>query len=332
MAPLLVEAAIKSTVLVLLLLTGFAYLTLAERKLLADFQARIGPNRAGPYGLLQPLADAVKLFFKEDFVPEYADRVLFVLAPLITLIPTLLIFAVIPFGPELTLFGYRTRLQLTDISVGVLYIVAITSISVYGITLAGWASNNKYALLGGIRAAAQMISYELAMGLAIVSVVLTAGTLQVSGIVEAQRNGWLVFYQPLAALIFFITGLAEIKRAPFDLVEAEQELTAGYLTEYSSMKFALFFMSEYVGMIGLGALMTTFFLGGYLGPWVDLYPGLGVVYFTLKVVFLVFVMIWIRATLPRIRYDQLMKLGWKVLLPLSLANVMGTAVVIALTA
>jgi len=332
MVPLLVEAAIKSTVLVLLLLTGFAYLTLAERKLLADFQARIGPNRAGPYGLLQPLADAVKLFFKEDFVPEYADRVLFVLAPLITLIPTLLIFAVIPFGPELTLFGYRTRLQLTDISVGVLYIVAITSISVYGITLAGWASNNKYALLGGIRAAAQMISYELAMGLAIVSVVLTAGTLQVSGIVEAQRNGWLVFYQPLAALIFFITGLAEIKRAPFDLVEAEQELTAGYLTEYSSMKFALFFMSEYVGMIGLGALMTTFFLGGYLGPWVDLYPGLGVVYFTLKVVFLVFVMIWIRATLPRIRYDQLMKLGWKVLLPLSLANVMGTAVVIALTA
>ncbi|MCS6965023.1 NADH-quinone oxidoreductase subunit NuoH [Thermoflexus sp.] len=332
MAPFLVEAAIKSLILVLLLLTGFAYLTLAERKLIADFQARIGPNRAGPYGLLQPLADAVKLFFKEDFIPEYADRVLFVLAPLITLIPTLLIFAVIPFGPELTLFGYRTRLQLTDVHVGVLYIVAVTSISVYGITLAGWASNNKYALLGGIRASAQMISYELAMGLAIVSVVLTTGTLQVSGIVEAQRNGWLIFLQPVAAVIFFITGLAEIKRAPFDLVEAEQELTAGYLTEYSSMKFALFFMSEYVKMIGFGALMTTFFLGGYLGPFVDLYPGLGVVYFTLKVGFLIFVLIWLRATLPRIRYDQLMSLGWKVLLPLSLANVMGTAVVVALTA
>lgn len=332
MALFVVEATIKSAVLVLLLLTGFAYLTLAERKLVADFQARIGPNRAGPYGLLQPLADAVKLFFKEDFTPAYADRVLFVLAPLITLIPALLIFAVIPFGPELTLFGYRTRLQLTDINVGVLYIVAITSISVYGITLAGWASNNKYALLGGIRASAQMISYELAMGLAIVSVVLTTGTLQVSRIVEAQRGMWLIFLQPLAAIIFFITGLAEIKRAPFDLVEAEQELTAGYLTEYSSMKFALFFMSEYVQMIGLSALTTTFFLGGYLGPFVDQYPALGVVYFTLKVIFLIFVMIWIRATLPRIRYDQLMKLGWKVLLPLSLANVMGTALVIALTA
>ncbi|HXF69988.1 MAG TPA: NADH-quinone oxidoreductase subunit NuoH [Thermoflexus sp.] len=330
MTSFLVEAAIKSAILVLLLLTGFAYLTLAERKLVADFQARIGPNRAGPYGLLQPLADAVKLFFKEDFVPTYADQVLFVLAPLITLIPAILIFAVIPFGPELTLFGYRTRLQLTDVNVGILYIVAITSISVYGIILAGWASNNKYALLGGIRASAQMISYELAMGLAIVSVVLTTGTLQVGEIVEAQREGWLIFLQPLAAIIFFITGLAEIKRAPFDLVEAEQELTAGYLTEYSSMKFALFFMAEYVKMIGFSALLTTLFLGGYLGPFVDLYPALGVVYFTVKVALLIFVMIWIRATLPRIRYDQLMGLGWKVLLPLSLANVMATAAVIAL--
>jgi NADH-quinone oxidoreductase subunit H len=188
MAPFLLEAAIKSVVLFVVLLTGFAYLTLAERKLIADFQARIGPNRAGPYGLLQPLADAVKLLFKEDFVPAYADRVLFVLAPLITLVPAILIFAVIPFGPELTLFGYRTQLQLTDVNVGVLYIVAITSISVYGVTLAGWASNNKYALLGGIRASAQMISYELALGLAIISVVLTAGTLQVSKIVEFQRG------------------------------------------------------------------------------------------------------------------------------------------------
>jgi len=296
----------------------------------ADFQARIGPNRAGPYGLLQPVADAVKLFFKEDFVPTDADRVLFVLAPVITLVPAVLIFAVIPFGPEVTLFGRRTRLQLTDLNVGVLYLVAITSISVYGVTLAGWASNNKFALLGGIRAAAQMISYELAMGLAVVSVVLTAGTLQVSGIVEFQRQGWLLFYQPLAAAIFFITGLAEIKRAPFDLVEAEQELTAGYLTEYSSMKFALFFMAEYVKMIGFSALMATFFMGGYLGPFVDMYPALGVVYFTLKVTFLLFVLIWIRATLPRIRYDQLMRLGWKVLLPLALANGMATAVVIAL--
>jgi NADH-quinone oxidoreductase subunit H len=330
MAPFLLEAAIKSVVLFVVLLTGFAYLTLAERKLIADFQARIGPNRAGPYGLLQPLADAVKLLFKEDFVPAYADRVLFVLAPLITLVPAILIFAVIPFGPELTLLGYRTQLQLTDVNVGVLYIVAITSISVYGVTLAGWASNNKYALLGGIRASAQMISYELALGLAIISVVLTAGTLQVSKIVEFQRGGWLIFYQPLAALIFFLTGLAEIKRAPFDLAEAEQELTAGYLTEYSSMKFALFFMSEYVKMIGFSVLMVTFFLGGYLGPFVDLYPALGVIYFTLKVVLLLFLLIWMRATLPRIRYDQLMGLGWKVLLPLALANVMGTAAVLAL--
>lgn len=330
MALFFVEALIKSAVLVLVLLTGFAYLTLAERKLVADFQARIGPNRAGPYGLLQPVADAVKLFFKEDFVPTYADRVLFVLAPVITLVPAVLVFAVIPFGPEVTLFGQRTRLQLTDVNVGVLYIVAVTSISVYGVTLAGWASNNKFALLGGIRAAAQMISYELAMGLAVVSVVLTAGTLQVSGIVEFQRRGWLLFYQPLAAAIFFITGLAEIKRAPFDLVEAEQELTAGYLTEYSSMKFALFFMAEYVKMIGFSALMATFFMGGYLGPFVDLYPALGVVYFTFKVAFLLFALIWIRATLPRIRYDQLMRLGWKVLLPLALANGMATAVVIAL--
>ena len=327
---LIIEWVIKAVVILLFCVTGFAYLTFYERRALARMQVRIGPNRAGPSGWLQPVADGIKLIFKEEVIPARAYKVLFILAPMITVFPALVILAVIPWGTAITVFGRSIPLYLTDISVGVLYLTAIASISVYGIVLAGWSSNNKYAMMGGIRSTAQMISYELALGLALIGPIMIAGTMSLLGIVEAQNPVWFIVYQPIGALVFFIASIAEVNRAPFDMPEAEQELTAGYHVEYSGMKFALFFMAEYVKMIAICAIGATLFLGGFRGPFVDQLPILGPLYLFFKILVLLLVLIWLRATLPRLRYDRLMAFGWKFLLPVALANVFLTAVVLVL--
>lgn len=327
---LFLEWFIKSLVVILAMTVGFAYVTWFERRVLARFQVRIGPNRAGKEGLLQPVADALKLIFKEELVPEKADKLIFILAPVITMIPALIITGVVPWGPPITLFGKTFTLSVSDINLGVLFILTVTSISIYGITLAGWSSNNKYATLGGLRATAQMISYELALGLAFVGPILIAGSMGISDIVNAQQHVWFIVYQPLGAIIYMIATVAEINRSPFDMPEAEQELTAGYHVEYSGMKFALFFMAEYIKMIAICMIGASLFLGGYWGPGVAQAPWLGPIYLFIKVVFLLFILVWIRATLPRIRYDRLMAFGWKILFPLALLNVLVTAVVITL--
>ena len=321
----LLEWTLESLGIITIVLGGFAYLTLFERRVMARFQTRIGPNRTGPLGLLQPIADGIKLLFKEELIPDQADKLLFVLAPVITVVPVLLLMAVIPFGPDLTILGRQVSQGLApEVNVGALYILAIASIAVYGIVIAGWASNSKYALLGGIRSSAQMISYELALGLAFIGPILLADSLNMAEIVRAQRGIWFVLLQPIGFLIFLTASIAELNRAPFDMPEAEQELTAGYHTEYSGMKFALFFMAEYGKMIAVSFIAVTLFLGGYWGPFVDRLPILGPFYLIAKVVGLLFLMIWLRATLPRLRYDRLMAFGWKVLLPLGLLNVLVT--------
>lgn len=327
---LIIEWIVKAVVILLFCVTGFAYLTFYERRALARIQVRIGPNRAGPSGWLQPVADGIKLIFKEELIPGQAYRTVFILAPMVTVFPALVILAVIPWGTSITVFGRPIPLYLTDINVGVLYLVAIASISVYGIVLAGWSSNNKYAMMGGLRSSAQMISYELALGLALIGPILIAGTMSLMGIVEAQDPIWFIVYQPIGAIIFFVASVAEVNRAPFDMPEAEQELTAGYHAEYSGMKFALFFMAEYVKMIAVSAIGATLFLGGYRGPFVDQVPILGPFYLFFKILVLLFFLIWLRATFPRLRYDRLMAFGWKILLPLALANVFLTAVVLVL--
>ncbi|MCH7609965.1 MAG: NADH-quinone oxidoreductase subunit NuoH [Chloroflexi bacterium] len=319
------EWIIKSLVLITIILGGFAYLTLFERRALARMQARIGPNRAGPAGLLQPVADGIKLMFKEELIPDRADKVLFVLAPIITVVPVLLLLAVIPLGPDIEIFGQQFSLGLaSEIDVGVLFILAVASIAVYGIVIAGWSSYSKYSLLGALRASAQMISYELALGLAIIGPILLAGSLSVADIVADQQRLWYVVLQPIGFLIFLIASMAEINRAPFDMSEAEQELTGGYHTEYSGMKFAVFFMAEYGKMIAVSFVAATLFLGGYWGPFVDRIALLGPIYLFAKVVAILFLMIWIRATWPRLRYDRLMAFGWKILLPVGLLNVVIT--------
>ncbi len=327
---LFIEWTIKSVILLLFGVTGFAYLTYYERRALARLQTRIGPNRAGPLGLLQPVADGVKLIFKEEFIPAQADKIIFLLAPIITVLPALIIWAVIPWGRQLNLFGREISLYLTDINVGVLYLMSVASIAVYGIVLAGWSSNNKYALLGGLRSSAQMVSYELALGLSFIGPILIAGSMSLVDIVEAQDTVWYIIYQPIGAVIFLLAGLAEVNRAPFDMPEAEQELTAGYHTEYSGMKFALFFMAEYIKMIAVSAIAATLFFGGYRLPFIDVPPLLEPLVLFVKILILLFGMIWVRATLPRFRYDRLMAFGWKVLLPLALLNIFVTAVVLVL--
>jgi len=329
-----VEWIVKGFVLCLILLTGFAYLTLYERRALARMQVRVGPNRAGPEGVLQPIADAVKLIFKEELTPKHAYKLVFILAPILTVVPSLVLAAVIPLGTSFQMFGREITLYVADLNVGVLYLTSIASVAVYGIVLAGWSSNNKYAMLGGIRSSAQMISYELSLGLGfVIAVILSAwalpdgGSMNLVDIVNAQKDMWFVVLQPAGALVFMIVTLAEVNRAPFDMPEAEQELTAGYHAEYSGMKFALFFMAEYQKMIVISMITATLYFGGYREFWflkdtifsVDRYWFLGPIYMLLKVVILLFFMIWIRATWPRIRYDRLMAFGWKVLLPLSLA-------------
>jgi NADH-quinone oxidoreductase subunit H len=322
---LLLEWSIKSAVIILIILGGFAYLTLFERRTLARIQTRIGPNRAGPWGLLQPVADGVKLIFKEELIPNQANKLLFILAPVITVVPALILLAVIPLGPEVA--GFSLGLA-SDVNVGVLYIMAVASIAVYGIVIAGWASHNKYALLGGLRSTAQMISYELALGLSLLAPILMAGSMSVQDIVESQRGLWFAVLQPVGFLVFIIASVAEVNRAPFDMPEAEQELTAGYHVEYSGMKFALFFMAEYGKMIAVSFVGATLFLGGYWGPFVERVPLLGPLYLFIKVVGLLFIMIWLRATFPRLRYDRLMALGWKIMLPVALLNVIVSAVLV----
>ena len=329
---LLLEWSIKSVVLISIVLLGFAYLTLFERRAIARFQVRIGPNRAGPWGLLQPVADGIKLFFKEELIPDQADKLLFVLAPVITVVPVLILLAVVPLGPDVTLFGRIFTLSLAgDVNVGVLYILSVASIAVYGIVIAGWSSNSKYALLGSLRSTAQMVSYELALGLAFIGPILLADSLSLQQIVEKQRSLPYVVWQPIGFLIFLVASIAELNRAPFDMPEAEQELTAGYHTEYSGMKFALFFMAEYGKMIAVSFIAASLFLGGYWGPFVDRLPLLGPVYLFLKVFALLFLMVWVRATLPRLRYDRLMAFGWKIMLPLALLNVVVTGALVVVS-
>ncbi len=339
------EWFLKAVIISLIILTGFAYLTLYERRALARIQTRIGPNRAGPQGLLQPIADAVKLIFKEEVTPAGADKLIFLIAPIVTVVPAIILTAVIPLGTQFTLpWGNRVvHLYVADVNVGVLYLTAIASISVYGIVLAGWSSDNKYALLGGLRSTAQMISYELALGLMFVISIMLGNSMSLVDIVTAQKNLWFVVLQPVGALVFLVTTLAEVNRAPFDMPEAEQELAAGYHSEYSGMKFALFFMAEYSKMIVVCMILATLYFGGYrefwflqgtflsvdaiwhVGAWTFPAWFLGPLYLLIKVIVLLFLMIWIRATWPRIRYDRLMDFGWKALLPLSLALVLITA-------
>jgi len=322
---LLLEWVIKSIIIIVIILGGFAYLTLFERRVLARMQSRIGPNRAGPWGLLQPVADGIKLIFKEELIPARADKILFIVAPVITVVPALILLAVIPFGPRL---GMYEQGLAAGVDIGILYIMAVSSIAVYGIVIAGWSSNNKYALLGGLRSSAQMVSYELALGLAFIGPILLAHSLSVDAIVAAQQKLWFIFLQPIGFLIFLLASIAEVNRAPFDMPEAEQELVAGYHVEYSGMKFALFFMAEYGKMIAVSFITATLFLGGYWGPFVNQIPLLGPLYLFAKVVALLFFMIWLRATLPRFRYDQLMAFNWKLMLPLALFNVAATAVLV----
>jgi len=341
--PFYVAMVLKVLVAFVFVLLTVAYATYAERKLIGFMQVRLGPMRTGWYGLLQPIADGLKLFFKEEVIPTQASKFAFLLAPLIALVPAFISFAVIPFGDTITIGGYKIPLQIAafsdnsgnvlDVNVGVLYILAMASVGVYGIVLAGWSSNSKYSLLGGLRSSAQMISYELAAGLAIVSVFMLSGSLSLQKIVADQAGGaWYAFKQPLAFILFFICSIAEINRTPFDLPEAETELVSGFCTEYSSMKYAMFFMAEYANMVTVCAVTTTLFLGGWHGPLTDTFPILGPCYFIAKVYFLIFTCMWIRATYPRYRYDQLMRLGWKVFLPLTLVNIVATGIVVTFTA
>ena len=316
-------------------------LILAERRISAFIQDRLGPNRVGPQGILQPLADGLKFLLKEEVIPNHVDRFLYLLAPAIILTPALMTFAVVPFGDQITTYiaGHLVtiRFQIADLDVGILYIVAIASLGVYGLVVGGYASNNKYSLLGGLRSSAQMISYELPMGLAIVSVVMMTGSLRLQDIVVDQFGMWNIIRQPLAAIIFIVAAFAETNRLPFDLPEAEQELVGGYHTEYSSMKFASFFLAEYTNMITASALIVTLFFGGWHVPFLH-QANLPVLWeqiiqilaFVIKTGFFLFFFIWVRWTLPRFRYDQLMNLGWKALLPLGLLNIVITAAVMAL--
>lgn len=329
----------KVLVAFVFVLLTVAYATYAERKIIGHMQVRLGPMRTGWHGLLQPIADGIKLFFKEEIIPAQSSKFAFLLAPLVALVPAFIAFAVIPFGDTIEVAGYKIPLQIAavindqatgavlDVNVGVLYILGMASLGVYGIVLAGWSSNSKYSLLGGLRASAQMVSYELAAGLAIVAVFMLSESLSLHKIVADQAGfitNWYAFKQPLAFIIFFICSLAEINRTPFDLPEAETELVSGFCTEYSSMKYAMFFMAEYANMITVCAVTTTLFLGGWHGPF---FP---VINFVAKVYFLIFCCMWIRATYPRYRYDQLMGLGWKVFLPLTLLNVVVTGIVVTI--
>lgn len=331
MFEMILITVVKVAVVMGAILTCCAYATYMERKVLARLQQRIGPCYAGPYGLMQPLADAIKLIFKEDLVPESAEKIIYGLAPIISFVPAILIFAVVPFSRDFTLFGIEMTGVISDLNIGVLFIFAITSLGVYGIILAGWSSGSKYSLLGGLRSSAQMISYEISYGLSIIGVIILANTLSLTEIVAAQATddpifffkNWFIFKQPLGFALFFICAVAETNRTPFDLPEAESELVGGYHTEYSSLRFSLFFIAEYAGMIGVACVAATLFFGGWQGPFLP--PP---VWLFLKIFVVMFVYIWLRGTLPRFRYDQLMNFGWKVLFPLAIFNTMLTGALV----
>jgi NADH-quinone oxidoreductase subunit H len=313
----LVKVLIVFTAMLLIV----AYMTLMERKVLGHMQVRFGPNRVGPFGLLQPVADGIKLFFKEDIVVPHANRIIYILAPAVIVVTALVSYAVIPFGNSVTILGHRIDLVVADVNVGLLYLFAVSSLGVYGVVMGGWASNNKYSLLGSIRSSAQMISYELSLGLSLVGVLMIVGSLSLNRIVEAQSSVWFVLYQPLGFIIYLISAVAECSRTPFDLIECENELVAGYQTEYSSMKFGLYYLAEYAHILVASSLAVSLFFGGWQGPFLP-----PVIWFLIKVFIFIFFFIWVRATFPRFRYDQLMKFGWKVLFPLALANILLTAV------
>jgi NADH-quinone oxidoreductase subunit H len=344
----------KIAVVMVTVLLTVAVLTLAERKVLSWMQDRMGPMEVGPYGILQPIADGIKLFFKEDIIPSGANWLLFSLAPIISLIPAFIGFAVVPYGPniEIELYGVTIKpFIITDINIGILYVLAFASIGAYGVILGGWASNNKYSLLGGLRAAAQVISYELNVGLAIIGVIILSGSLSMVTIAEKQAGGilnwniigmghglgiwwWIPVTQVIGFVVYVISSVAETNRLPFDLPEADSELVAGWMTEYSGMRFAFFFMAEYANMILVSCIASVLFLGGYHAPYPGtLFPGIlgyfeGIAWFTVKVYCFLFLFFWIRATLPRLRYDQLMRFGWKVMLPLALANIVITSIAV----
>ncbi len=323
----IIISSIKVLVVVVAVLTGCAYSTYLERKVLGHLQHRMGPTYAGPYGLLQPIADGLKLIFKEDIVPNNVERMTYALAPIISFVPALLSFAVVPFTADFDMFGYHVTGVISDLNIGVLWVFAITSLGVYGIVLGGWSSASKYSLFGSIRSSAQMISYEVAYGLSILGVILIANTLSMRELVDQQASiwDWYIFKQPLGFLLFITCAVAETNRAPFDLPEAESELVAGYHTEYSSMRFSTFFIAEYANMLTVSAVATTIFFGGWQGPFLP-----PILWFCLKVFIFMFCYIWLRATFPRLRYDQLMDFGWKVLFPLALLNTMVTAAFVML--
>jgi NADH-quinone oxidoreductase subunit H len=334
-------SVIKIVIAILVMLTGVAYTTLAERKVVAHIQNRWGPSRVGPFGIWQPLCDGLKFIFKEDLTPPYVYKPLYLLAPILSLTVALTSIAVIPIGPWVTIGSIKTPLQIADVNIGLLVILALTGIGVYGVALAGWSSNSKYSMLGSLRASAQMVSYEIALGLSLIGILIYAGSFSLRDIVEAQQGTWLGFIpkwniftgQIVAFFIYIMAAYAETNRIPFDLPEAETELVAGYHTEYSSMKFAMFFMAEYANMFTVACLATVLFLGGWSGPVFGppiLHILLPVLWFVVKVIVFMFIYIWVRGTLPRFRYDQLMAFGWKFLLPLALANIIVTSLIVAL--
>ncbi len=329
----IVAGVIKSAIVIFALLTAFAYMTLIERRVVAKLQGRLGPNRAGPAGMFQPVADAIKMIFKEQIVPTQAKKAIYMVAPIISLVVALSAFAVVPIGNSWV--DGKTSVWdpvIGDVNIGILWILSISSLAVYGIVLGGWASGNRYSLLGSLRSAAQMVSYETGLGLALSGTLMFAGTLSMVGIVNAQRHMgiWFVAAQPLGFFLYLIAGIAEVNRAPFDLPEAEQELTAGYLTEYSGLRWSVYQMAEYINMITVSSIAATFFFGGWSFFGLERIPGLSIVIFLVKVAVFLFLFIWLRATLPRIRYDRLMRFGWQLLLPLAVVNAVISATVVAL--
>lgn len=331
----LIYKAILVVVVFAITLVVAMYSTYAERKVAAFLQDRIGPNRAGPFGILQPLADGVKMFMKEELIPGTSNKALFILGPCIAMLTACMTGVIIPWGPSLTVGGETFPLQITDLNIGILYLFGVLSLGVYGIMIGGWASNNKFSLLGAIRASSQMISYEVAMGIAIIALVMTTGTLSIGEIVKQQHGWhWNILVQPLGFLIFIICAFAETNRAPFDLPECETELVGGYHTEYSSMKLGFYLFAEYINMFISSAVIACFYFGGYNMPFIDkwvhdpnLLAILGVVFLFAKIIFFIFFFMWVRWTIPRFRYDQLMNLGWKILIPLSLLNLLITGAV-----
>lgn len=318
-------SAIKIGIVIGVMLLVIAYLIWVERKVMAHMQVRLGPMRVGWHGLLQPIADGLKLILKEDIIPANASKILFVLSPAIAMVPALLAIAVIPFGDTISIMGVSIDMVITDINIGILFILAVSSVGVYGILLGGWSSNNKYSLLGGLRSSAQMISYELSMGLSLIGVIMMTESLSLVDTVNAQAHLWFVVLQPVAFIVYTISAIAETNRCPFDLPEAETELVSGFHTEYSSMKFALFFMAEYANIITVSAVGVTFFFGGWRGPFLP-----PVVWFLIKMALCIFFFVWLRSTFPRFRIDQLMQFAWKVLLPVAIVNVLITGLVMSL--